>query len=121
MGNITRRGSRELAAEGTKPPEEGPPAALHTRLYEAIMREDRSAIQALLRSHPVNQPMTILANSISYRVLLNQVPPTSALSPVGKSHAALRGPPLRSSELLAAPTMPTPGQFTPHTMHLPSQ
>ncbi|XP_005621171.1 ankyrin repeat domain-containing protein 61 isoform X1 [Canis lupus familiaris] len=72
MGNITRRGSRELAAEGTKPPEEGPPAALHTRLYEAIMREDRSAIQALLRSHPVNQPMTILANSISYRVLLNQ-------------------------------------------------
>ncbi|XP_045316983.1 ankyrin repeat domain-containing protein 61 [Leopardus geoffroyi] len=72
MGNITKRGSRELVADGAKPLEEGPAADLHIRLYEAIMREDCAAIRVLLRSHPVDQPMTILANSTSYRLLLNQ-------------------------------------------------
>ncbi|XP_047635473.1 ankyrin repeat domain-containing protein 61 [Phacochoerus africanus] len=72
MGNITKRGSRELAAARAQAPEEGPSAALPTRLYEAIMREDRAALQALLRSHPVNQPMTLLADSASYRLLPDQ-------------------------------------------------
>uniref|UniRef100_A0A8D0UMP1 Ankyrin repeat domain 61 n=1 Tax=Sus scrofa TaxID=9823 RepID=A0A8D0UMP1_PIG len=72
MGNITKRGGRELAAARAQAPEGGPSAALPTRLYEAIMREDRAALQALLRSHPVNQPMTLLADSASYRLLPNQ-------------------------------------------------
>nr|XP_010964030.1 ankyrin repeat domain-containing protein 61 [Camelus bactrianus]XP_045359910.1 ankyrin repeat domain-containing protein 61 [Camelus bactrianus] len=72
MGNITKRGSRELGADGARSPEEGPPAGLHTKLYEAIMREDCAAIQDLLRSHPVNQPMTTLATSTSCRLPLNQ-------------------------------------------------
>ncbi|XP_027465840.2 ankyrin repeat domain-containing protein 61 isoform X1 [Zalophus californianus] len=72
MGNISKRGSRELVADSANALEEGPAAALHTRLYEAIMREDCVVIQVLLRSHPVNQPMTILANSTSYRLLRNQ-------------------------------------------------
>lgn len=80
MGNITKRGSRELGADGARSPEEGPPAGLHTKLYEAIMREDCAAIQDLLRSHPVNQPMTTLATSTSCRLPLNQVPSFSAQS-----------------------------------------
>lgn len=75
MGNIAKRGSRELVSDGAKPLEEGPATALHTRLYEAIMREDCTAIGVLLQSHPVNQPMIILVNSTSYRLLLNQVRP----------------------------------------------
>ncbi|XP_032182956.1 ankyrin repeat domain-containing protein 61 [Mustela erminea] len=72
MGNITKRGSRELVASGAEALEEGPAAALHTRLHEAILREDCATIHVLLRSHPVNQPMTILANPTSHRLLLNQ-------------------------------------------------
>uniref|UniRef100_A0A671EM13 Ankyrin repeat domain 61 n=1 Tax=Rhinolophus ferrumequinum TaxID=59479 RepID=A0A671EM13_RHIFE len=72
MGNITKRGSREPVTGGAKSPEEGPPAALHTQVYEAVMREDCTAIQALLRSHPVNQPITVLGNSTSYRLLGNE-------------------------------------------------
>lgn len=68
------RGSRELVTGGAKSPEEDPPAALHTQVYEAIMKEDCTAIQALLRSHPVNQPITVLANSTSYRSLGSKVP-----------------------------------------------
>ncbi|XP_077614845.1 ankyrin repeat domain-containing protein 61 isoform X1 [Crocuta crocuta] len=72
MGNITKGGSRELEADEATALEEGPAAALQTRLYEAIMREDCAAIRVLLRSHPVNQPIPIPANSTSYRLLLNQ-------------------------------------------------
>uniref|UniRef100_A0A8C3WMR2 Ankyrin repeat domain 61 n=1 Tax=Catagonus wagneri TaxID=51154 RepID=A0A8C3WMR2_9CETA len=72
MGNVTKRGSRELVAGGARAPEGGQPAALHTRLYEAIMSEDRAALRALLRSHPVNQPVTVLDDSSSYGSLPNQ-------------------------------------------------
>lgn len=74
MGNVTKRSSRELVADGAEPLEEGPAATLHTRLYEAILREDCVQIYALLRRHPVNQPMTIRASSTRYRLFLNQVP-----------------------------------------------
>lgn len=84
MGNITKRGGRELAAARAQAPEGGPSAALPTRLYEAIMREDRAALQALLRSHPVNQPMTLPADSASYRLLPNQVASVPAPSLRGK-------------------------------------
>lgn len=80
MGNIVKRGSRELVADGAKSPEGGPREVLHARLYEAIMTEDCAAIQALLRSHPVNQPLTVLANSTSCGLLLTQVP-SSPLRP----------------------------------------
>lgn len=93
MGNITKRGSRELEADEATALEEGPAAALHTRFYEAIMREDCAAIRLLLRSHPVNQPIPIPANSTSYRLLLNQVPPFPAQSPVGKRCAFSEGLP----------------------------
>ncbi|XP_012587209.1 PREDICTED: ankyrin repeat domain-containing protein 61 [Condylura cristata] len=79
MGNITKKGSRELVTDGAKSLEDGPLVMLHTKLYEAIMREDCTSIQALLRCHPVNQPMTILANSTSYRLLLNQ---TQSIIPI---------------------------------------
>ncbi|XP_006859822.1 PREDICTED: ankyrin repeat domain-containing protein 61 [Chrysochloris asiatica] len=74
MGNITRRGTRGLGVDSTSASvEEAPPEeALHKKLYDAILREDCAAIQVLLKSHPVNQPITILANSLSYRLLLNQ-------------------------------------------------
>ncbi|EFB12933.1 hypothetical protein PANDA_017413, partial [Ailuropoda melanoleuca] len=72
MGNITKRSSRELVADGAEPLEEGPAATLHTRLYEAILREDCMEIYVLLRRHPVNQPMTIRASSTRYRLFLNQ-------------------------------------------------
>ena len=75
MGNVGKRNSRELAADGARPLEEGSSGAgLHTQLYEAIMREDCSAIRALLQSHPINQPLTILASSTSSGVLRTQVP-----------------------------------------------
>ncbi|XP_059555275.1 ankyrin repeat domain-containing protein 61 [Myotis daubentonii] len=72
MGNIVKRGSRELVADGAQSLEEGPREVVHARLYEAIMTEDCAAIQALLRSHPVNQPLTVLANSTSCGLLLTQ-------------------------------------------------
>lgn len=73
MGNITKKNNRELVTDGSKSLEDSQLTVLHTKLYEAIMREDCPSIQALLRCHPVNQPMTILANSTSYRLFLNQV------------------------------------------------
>ncbi|XP_076996707.1 ankyrin repeat domain-containing protein 61 [Tamandua tetradactyla] len=63
MGNIAQRGAGSAAPAGEP---------LHTKLYEAIMREDCPAIKALLRTHPVNQPMTVLTSSSSYRLLVNQ-------------------------------------------------
>ncbi|KAF6080439.1 ankyrin repeat domain 61 [Phyllostomus discolor] len=66
MGNAGKKSSRELAADGARPLDEGSPgAALHTQLYEAILREDCSAIRVLLRSHPVDRPLTVLASSAS--------------------------------------------------------
>ncbi|XP_036680205.1 ankyrin repeat domain-containing protein 61 [Balaenoptera musculus] len=72
MGNITKRGSRGLVADGAQALEEGVAVSFHTRLYEAILREDCTALRALLRSHPVNEPMTVLASSTGYRLLLSQ-------------------------------------------------
>ncbi|XP_037671037.1 ankyrin repeat domain-containing protein 61 [Choloepus didactylus] len=67
MGNITKRGGSSAVLAG-----KANTAALHARLYEAIMREDCPAIKVLLRAHPVNQPITVLASSTSYRLLMNQ-------------------------------------------------
>ncbi|XP_029414984.1 ankyrin repeat domain-containing protein 61 isoform X2 [Nannospalax galili] len=72
MGNITKRGSRDPVADTAKSLEDSPDTVLHTKLYEAIIKEDCTTIKALLRNHPVNQPLTILANSTSYRLLLSQ-------------------------------------------------
>lgn len=74
MGNIPRKGSRDLVVGSAMSLEDGPSAALHSKLYEAIMREDCTAIEVLLRNHPVNQPIAILPNSTSGRLLLSQVP-----------------------------------------------
>ncbi|XP_029804131.1 ankyrin repeat domain-containing protein 61 [Suricata suricatta] len=90
MGNITKRGSsREVAADKATAPEEGPDSAPHIRLYEAIMREDCVAIRVLLRSHPVNQPITIGANSTSYRLLLNQMRPVIPIHLAAEHRKAL--------------------------------
>lgn len=74
MGNVNRRGSREPVAGGATSPGEGPPAALHAKLYDAIMREDCAVIRALLRSHPVNRPVTVPDSPTNCWLLLNQVP-----------------------------------------------
>lgn len=74
MGNITKRGSRGLEGDGALSLVEGPRTELHTELYAAIMREDCTVIQVLLSSHPINQPVTVLANSTSHRFLSTQVP-----------------------------------------------
>ncbi|XP_036752976.2 ankyrin repeat domain-containing protein 61 isoform X2 [Manis pentadactyla] len=79
MGNITKRGSRELEGDGAPSLVEGPRTELHTELYAAIMREDCTAIQVLLSSHPINQPVTILANSTSHRFLSTQ---TQSIMPI---------------------------------------
>uniref|UniRef100_A0A8C6DXT4 Ankyrin repeat domain 61 n=1 Tax=Moschus moschiferus TaxID=68415 RepID=A0A8C6DXT4_MOSMO len=78
MGNITKKGSKGRAADGPTAQEDGMAATLHVQLCEAIMREDCAMLRALLRSHPVNQPVTILAKSTSCslansRLFLNQV------------------------------------------------
>lgn len=98
MGNIVKRGSKELVTDGAKSLEESSCDTLHAKLYEAIMTEDCTAIQALLRSHPVNQPLTVLANSTSCGLLLTQVPSF-------KTRDAL-GPPLSTCELIKPPGCP---------------
>lgn len=75
MGNITKRGNVGPVIDRASSTEPVRSKALHTKLYEAIMREDCTTIETLLRNHPVNQPMTVLANSTCYRLLLNQVTP----------------------------------------------
>ncbi|XP_062036892.1 ankyrin repeat domain-containing protein 61 [Lepus europaeus] len=71
MGNITRRGSRSPGADGDlRPQDRLLTTELHFQLYKAILQEDCASIKALLRIHPVNQPITILANNRSYRLLL---------------------------------------------------
>jgi hypothetical protein len=73
MGNITKRGKRSLVVDSAKALVEGPATTLHAKLYEAIIQEECTAIKALLRSHPVNHPLTTLASSSSSRPLLSQV------------------------------------------------
>ncbi|XP_076779738.1 ankyrin repeat domain-containing protein 61 [Arvicanthis niloticus] len=73
MGNITKRGSRDLMADSAMPLE-SLVSALQSRLYDAIIKEDCDTIKTLLRSHPVNQPLTILASSTGHR-LLSQTQP----------------------------------------------
>ncbi|XP_008580520.1 PREDICTED: ankyrin repeat domain-containing protein 61 [Galeopterus variegatus] len=72
MGNITKRGSRDLAIDSAKSLENNPSVAFHIELFEAIMREDCTTIKGLLRNHPINQPMTIMASSTSHRLRVNQ-------------------------------------------------
>ncbi|XP_010594579.1 ankyrin repeat domain-containing protein 61 [Loxodonta africana] len=79
MGNITRRGARGLGVDSAGSAQEATSTALHTKLCEAILREDCTTIKMLLRNHPVNQPITILANSTSYRLLLDQ---TQSIIPI---------------------------------------
>nr|XP_011767700.1 ankyrin repeat domain-containing protein 61 isoform X4 [Macaca nemestrina] len=45
MGNIPRKGSRDLVVDSATSLEDGPSAALHSKLYEAIMREDCTTIE----------------------------------------------------------------------------
>lgn len=77
MGNITKRGSRDFAADSAVLLEGSLATALHSRLYEAIIKEDCDTIRTLLRNHPVNQPLTLLASSTGYR-FLSQVLPTQS-------------------------------------------
>ncbi|XP_072453956.1 ankyrin repeat domain-containing protein 61 isoform X3 [Notamacropus eugenii] len=79
MGNITKRGNVGPVIDRASSTEPVRSKALHTKLYEAIMREDCTTIETLLRNHPVNQPMTVLANSTCYRLLLNQ---TQSIIPI---------------------------------------
>ncbi|XP_006982716.3 ankyrin repeat domain-containing protein 61 isoform X2 [Peromyscus maniculatus bairdii] len=79
MGNITKRGSRDLVEDSAMLLEDSSVATLHSRLYEAILKEDCNIIKTLLRTHPVNQPLTILANPTG-RLLLSQQ--TRAIFPI---------------------------------------
>lgn len=109
MGNITERGSKGRAADGPKALEGGTAATLHAQLCEAIMRQDCAALRALLRSHPVNQPVTILASSTGCsladsRLLLSQV-----LASPARSLSALSMPQARQ----CAPSCVLPSRNTP--------
>lgn len=78
MGNITERGSKGRAADGPQAPGGGTAATVHVQLCEAIMQQDCAALRALLRSHPVNQPVTVPVDSMDCsmghpRLYLNQV------------------------------------------------
>lgn len=75
MGNITKRGSKELVADAATPQDDTSVTTLHSRLYGAIIKEDCNTIKKLLRTHPVNQPLNVLVNPTSCRLLLNQVLP----------------------------------------------
>nr|XP_054104534.1 ankyrin repeat domain-containing protein 61 isoform X2 [Callithrix jacchus] len=72
MGNITRKRCRDLVVDSPKSLEDGPSIALHLKFFEAIMDEDCATTEALLRNHPINQPIIILPNSTSNRLLLSQ-------------------------------------------------
>lgn len=80
MGNITKRGSRDLVADNAILLEDSLVAALHSRLYEAIIKEDCNTIKTLLRDYPVNQPLTIVAKPTTYRRLLSQVFPVLSVT-----------------------------------------
>ncbi|XP_030744450.1 ankyrin repeat domain-containing protein 61 [Echinops telfairi] len=72
MGNISRGEARRQGADRPVSGEAALPGALHRSLYKAILREDCSAIQTLLRGHPVDQPIAILADAPGHRRQLNQ-------------------------------------------------
>ncbi|ELW64914.1 ankyrin repeat domain-containing protein 61 isoform X2 [Tupaia chinensis] len=72
MGNIIKRSSRDLVIDSAKSLKDGPSTELHTKLYKAIMQEDCTMIKALLRNHPINEPIIIQAESTRYRPLLDQ-------------------------------------------------
>lgn len=99
MGNITKRGSKGRAANGPQAPGGGTAATVHVRLCEAIMQQDCAALRALLRSHPVNQPVTVPVDSTGCsmghsRLYLNQVPasPARSLSALSMPRAAQCAP-----------------------------
>ncbi|XP_058536291.1 ankyrin repeat domain-containing protein 61 [Ochotona princeps] len=73
MGNLIGRGSRARGAARSPAQKTRPTIpTLHHKLYKAILKEDRAAIRVLLRSHPVNQPITVLATSSIYKLMLAQ-------------------------------------------------
>nr|XP_044998663.1 ankyrin repeat domain-containing protein 61 [Jaculus jaculus] len=69
MGNINKRGSKDLVVDSDQSQQDSPTITVDNQLCDAIIKEDCSTIKALLRSHPVNQPLTILT---SYRLLFEQ-------------------------------------------------
>ncbi|XP_010641058.1 ankyrin repeat domain-containing protein 61 [Fukomys damarensis] len=70
MGNITKR--RSPVPDSAESLEDSPAITLHTKLYEAIIKEDCTAIKALLRNHTVDQPLTIPSNHICYTLRWRQ-------------------------------------------------
>ncbi|XP_043832024.1 ankyrin repeat domain-containing protein 61 [Dromiciops gliroides] len=88
MGNITKRGPKGPVIDKASSTESVKSKALHTKLYEAIMREDCATIETLLRNHPVNQPMTVSANSTRYGLSLKG---THTISPIHLAAQYLRG------------------------------
>lgn len=78
MGNITKRGTRDPVADPATLLE-SLASALHSRFYDAIIREDCDTIKMLLRNQSVNQPLSILAGSAGSR-LLSQVLPTLSVT-----------------------------------------
>lgn len=72
MGNITKR--RSLVTDSAQLLKDNQPLTLHIKLYEAIIKEDCTAIRTLLRNHPVDQPLIIPSNNNYYTRPLHQVP-----------------------------------------------
>ena len=95
MGNITKRGSKGRAADGPKALEGSTAATLHVQLCEAIMRQDCAALRALLRSHPVNQPMTILTSSTGCSLANSRLFLSQVLASPARSLSALSMPQAR--------------------------
>ncbi|XP_007667476.2 ankyrin repeat domain-containing protein 61 [Ornithorhynchus anatinus] len=79
MGNAAKRTSRIQMTEGDFSNEPERFKTLHTKLYEAIMQENRPIIETLLRSHPVNEPMTVWVKSTCNKLLLEQ---TQSIFPI---------------------------------------
>ncbi|XP_054991323.1 ankyrin repeat domain-containing protein 61 [Sorex araneus] len=77
MGNAPQRGSRAAG---------GVPVGLE--LSEAILLEDRVAIYALLQSHPVDQPLAMLAGFSRYRSPLNQMQSVAPIHLAAEHHRA---------------------------------
>lgn len=92
MGNITKRGNEGRAADGPRALEGGTVATLHVQLCEAIMRQDCTALRALLRSHPVNQPMTVPASSTGYSLANSRQFLSQVLASPARSLSALSMP-----------------------------
>uniref|UniRef100_H0VS13 Ankyrin repeat domain 61 n=1 Tax=Cavia porcellus TaxID=10141 RepID=H0VS13_CAVPO len=78
MGNITKR--RSLVTDSAQLLKDNQPLTLHIKLYEAIIKEDCTAIRTLLRNHPVDQPLIIPSNNNYYTRPLHQ--PTRSIIPI---------------------------------------